>query len=177
MKKPVIIIVALFAATILLMNGFKGTSADGGGEWQDEIKWALASTTGEEIAAAGKPVYLFVTTDWCTFCKKMKSQTFSDPRVQQMLNELFVPIMVNPEQPGTAAFTGQEMAYADLARKLNVTGYPANFFFDAEGKLLGGQPGYIDANNFAELAEYIGDGHYTDKSFTEFQALPADKRR
>jgi len=176
MKKPVIIIFALLAAGILLINGFKGSSADSG-ERQDGVHWALASTTGEEIAAKGKPVYLFVSTDWCTFCNKMKSRTFTDLRVQKLLNELFVPIIINPEKPGMAAFTGHELAYADLARELGVTGYPANFFFDSKGKLIGGQPGYIDAKTFADLAEFVGDGHYTNKSFAEFMALPADQRR
>jgi thioredoxin-related protein len=176
MKKSVIMIIALFAAGILLINGFKGSSADSG-EWQDGIHWAVASTDSKDIAADGKPVYLFVSTDWCTFCKKMKSETFSDARVQKLLNELFVPITIDPEKPGTASFTGRELAYDDLAKELGVTGYPANFFFDSEGKLLGSQPGYIDAKTFADLVEFIGDGHYTSKSFSEFQALPADKRR
>jgi thioredoxin-related protein len=177
MKKTTIIIVALLAAAILLINGFKGSSADSGDEWREGIEWVAASISSEEIAAGGKPVYLFVSTDWCTFCNKMKSQTFSDARVQDLLNELLVPIIINPERPGTASFNGREQTYADLVKGLGVTGYPANFFFDSEGKLIGGQPGYIDASTFADLAEFVGDGHYTIKSFSEFRALPADQRR
>jgi thioredoxin-related protein len=177
MKKTTIIIVALLAAAILLINGFKGSSADGGDEWKEEIEWAMASVSSDKIAADGKPVYLFVSTDWCTFCNRMKAQTFSDIRVQELLNDLFVPIIINPEEPGTASFTGRELSYADLVKELGVTGYPANFFFDSEGELIGGQPGYIDADTFADLAEFVGDGHYADKSFAEFQALPTDQRR
>lgn len=177
MKKSVLIIIALFAASILVINGFKGQTEGSGGQWEDGIKWSLATTTQEEIAASGKPVYLFVTTDWCTFCKKMKAQTFSDAKVQGLLNELFYAIMINPEKPGMANFTGEELSYADLAKKLGVNGYPANFFFDSEGKLVGGQPGYIDSETFANIAEYVGDGHYKNTTFAKFEKLPADQRR
>jgi thioredoxin-related protein len=176
MKKSAIIAVALLGAAILLINGFKGSSAQGG-DWQKGIQWKLAATPSSDIASSGKPVYLFVSTDWCTFCKRMKAQTFGDEKVQKLLNELFVPIAINPEKPGMSNFTGEELSYADLAQKLNVTGYPASFFFDSDGKLLGGQPGFIDPQTFVDLAEYIGDGHYKNLSFAKFQALPSDQRR
>jgi len=177
MKKPVLVIVVLFAAVLLMMYGFKSPSAKSSGETAEGINWTVASTPQAEIEATGKPVYLFVSTDWCTFCKKMKSQTFTDPKVQELLNDLFVAITINPEKPGNVAFTGKEMSYSDLARQLGVTGYPANYFFGPDGKLIGGQPGYIDAKAFADIAEYIGDGHYKDINFNEFMKLPADKRR
>lgn len=177
MKKSVFLMVGLFLVSIFLINGFRGEFAGGGDEWQDGINWTTASITKDEIAATGKPVYLFVTTDWCTFCKKMKASTFTDPKVQKLLNELFVAIPLNPEKPGTANFTGEALTYSDLARKLKVGGYPASFFFAPDGQLIGSQPGYIEAEMFADIAEYIGDGYYKDYSFPKFQALPADKRR
>lgn len=176
MKKSIFIVIALFAVSLLVINGFKGQSTVDESS-PDGIKWSPATITQEEIAASGKPIYLFVTTDWCTFCKKMKAQTFSDSKVRKLLDELFVAVAVNPEKPGTAAFTGEELSYADLAKKLGVTGYPASYFFDSKGELIGGQPGYIDAETFADLAEYVGDGHYTDYTFARFRQLPADQRR
>jgi thioredoxin-related protein len=107
----------------------------------------------------------------------MKAQTFIDPKVKTLLNELFYPITINPETPGTAAFTGEELGYRDLVGRLGVTGYPASFFFDPQGNLLGGQPGFVDAATFAEIAEYVGDGHYAKYSFAEFKELPADQKR
>jgi thioredoxin-related protein len=176
MRKPVIIIVVLFIASLLLINGFKGESPSGG-DWNAAINWTDAAITNDDIKSSGKPVYLFVSTEWCTYCKKMKGGTFSDAKVQKLLNELFVSITINPETPGTANFTGEELTFAELAQKLRVTGYPASFFFDEQGQLIGGQPGYIKADAFAELAEFVGDGHYKQRSYSEFQSLPADQRR
>jgi len=165
MKKTALIVVAIFAAGLLVINGFKGGSKAGTGEWAQEIKWTKASISKSEILAAAKPVFLFVHTEWCTYCRKMKSETFADPRVQQLLNDKFVALEINPETDGIADFTGEKLTYADLARRLRVNGYPMSFFFAPDGKLIAGQPGYIGAKEFADLAERIGSGHDTNNSF------------
>jgi len=177
MKKPVIIIVVLFIAAILVINGFQAESSADRGDWKEGIQWSEPSMTQESVIARDKPVYLFVSTEWCTYCKKMKNNTFTDEKVQTLLNELFTVIYINPEKQGTARFTGEELSYADLARNLGVNGYPANYFFEPGGKLIGGQPGYLDAKMFADLAEYIGDDHYKSYTFTKFRQLPGEQRR
>jgi thioredoxin-related protein len=177
MKKPVILIVGLFAVSLLLINAFDNHPSQAGDDWQIGINWADASITQEEIISTGKPVYLFVTTEWCTFCKKMKAQTFTDPKIQKLLNELFIAISINPEKPGAVRFTGENLSYSALAKKLKVGGYPASFFFDSKGKMIGGRPGFIDPGSFADIAEYVGDGHHAKISFTEFKSLPPDQRR
>jgi thioredoxin-related protein len=177
MKKTILVAVALAAIVLLAITGFRGQSGSSGADWQDKIEWQDPSVSLSEITEGGKPIYLFVTTEWCTYCKKMKSETFSDPEVQALLNELFVPIALNPELDGTAGFLGVKQSYMDAARQLGVSGYPANFFIDATGKILGGRPGYIGAEEMVELAEFIGDGHYTSMSYNDFRNLPADQRR
>jgi thioredoxin-related protein len=177
MRKTIIVAVALAVIGLLAVTGFRGQSGSSGADWQDKIEWQDPSVSLSDITAGGKPVYLFVTTEWCTYCTKMKKETFTDPNVQALLNDLFVPIIVNPELDGTANFLGENMSYRDAARHLGVSGYPANFFIDPDGKVLGGRPGYIGAAEFAELAEFVGDGHYSSMSFTDFRKLSADKRR
>jgi thioredoxin-related protein len=177
MRKPIFVIIAVVAVGILILSGFMGSSGKAGSDWQKKIAWADPAMTKADIAAKGKPIYLFISTEWCTFCKKMKGETFADAKVQNLLNTLFTPLTINPETEGTVNFTGEQLTYAELANKLGVKGYPANFFFRADGTLIGGQSGYMDPATFADLSEYIGDGHYTKYSFSTFQGLPSDKRR
>ena len=68
------------------------------------------------------------------------------------------------------------MSYKDLAARLGVNGYPASFFFTAEGTLIGGQPGYLEPTLFADLTQYVGGGYYTTYKFPDFQKLPREKR-
>lgn len=177
MKKPILAIVVVFFIGILILSGLTGSSGKAGGDWQKKIAWADPAMSKTDVAVKGKPIYLFVSTEWCSFCKKMKGETFADPKVQDMLNSLFTPLTINPEIEGTASFTGVKLTYAELAKMLGVKGYPANFFFRADGTLIGGQAGYMDPAMFADLAEYIGDSHYSKYSFSTFQSLPSDKRR
>ena len=164
MKKTILIVVAIFIAGVLVINGFKGGSSASTGEWLEKITWAKASISKDEITAAGKPVFLYLHTDWCTFCKKMKNETFVDAHVQQVLNERFIAIEINPESEGIVNFTGEEMTYADLARRLRVNGYPMSFFFASDGKLIGGQPGYIGAKDFADVAKRVSGSSDTKNS-------------
>lgn len=177
MKKSILVILAVLIAGFLVVNGFQGSSGVKAGEGQKGITWQDPAITKADIAKAGKPVYLFVHTEWCTFCKKMKASTFADPKVQELLNDKFIALEINPETSGTTNFLGEKLSYADAAARLGVRGYPASYFFGPDGSLLGGQPGFIDAAMFADIAEYIGDGYYKNYSFDEYRALPADKKK
>ncbi|MEZ5357325.1 MAG: thioredoxin fold domain-containing protein [Candidatus Zixiibacteriota bacterium] len=168
MKKPAIIIIAILFIAWLGYNGFVNKSATAGSAWQDDISWTDAGITKDELAAKNKPVFLFITTDWCTFCKKMKGETFADPDIQNLLSDKFVNIVVDPEKEGTARFTGEELSYKDLASKLGVTGYPTSVFYSDGGEVIGIQPGYIGVKDMKQITEYIGDGHYKDKSFQDY---------
>jgi thioredoxin-related protein len=169
MKKSVLIVIALALVGLLATYGFSGRTGTSGNAWQKNITWTDPGISLDTIKALGKPVYLFVTTEWCTFCKRMKSETFGDTTIQQKLNTLFTNITVNPETNGTANFTGEGLSYQQLAKKLRVSGYPASFFFGPDGKLIGGQAGYLDPTLFADLADYIGGGYYINQSFSAFQ--------
>jgi len=179
MNKQTFTVLIIIVIGALAIYGFKGqgdSAAGGRGEWREKITWTEPLISGDKIAGGGKPVFLFVSTEWCTFCKKMKAETFVDPGVQNLLNERFVNIIMNPETDGMARFTGEDISFADLARKLGVSGYPAPFFFSPEGQLIGGQPGYLGADMFSDLAEYVGGEFYKEYKFDEFMKLPETER-
>lgn len=148
--------------------GFVDKSATAGSAWQDDITWTDAGITQAELTAQNKPVFLFISTDWCTYCKKMKRETFADPSVQKILNDKFVNIYLDPEKEGTARFMGEDVSYKELASQLGVTGYPTSAFFSSEGKILGVQPGYLGVDDLTKITDYIGGGHYKDKSFQDY---------
>ncbi|MCK5125240.1 MAG: thioredoxin fold domain-containing protein [candidate division Zixibacteria bacterium] len=169
MNKTIVGIVALFFVSWLVIYGFKGQfGSDSGGAWQEDITWSETDITKEQLASVGKPVYIFFSTEWCTYCRKMKTETFTDPDIQNNLSNKFVSLYINPETSGTVRFSGEEMSYKDLTKKLGVTGYPTSAFYSDAGELIGVQPGYLDTENLKQLTDYIGDGYYKDKTFQEF---------
>lgn len=97
--------------------------------------------------ARGKPVMLDLYADWCVACKEFEKYTFSDPQVQQALQNTVLL------QADVTANSAQDVA---LLKHLQVLGLPTILFFDEDGNE---QPalrvtGFMDANTFrAHLRE------------------------
>ena len=97
--------------------------------------------------ARGKPVMLDLYADWCVACKEFEKYTFSDPQVQQALQNTVLL------QADVTANSAQDVA---LLKHLQVLGLPTILFFDENGNE---QPalrvtGFMDAAGFrAHLRE------------------------
>ena len=74
--------------------------------------------------ARGKPVMLDLYADWCVACKEFEKYTFSDPQVQQALQNTVLL------QADVTANSAQDAA---LLKHLQVLGLPTILFFDEEG--------------------------------------------
>lgn len=74
--------------------------------------------------ARGKPVMLDLYADWCVACKEFEKYTFSDPQVQQALQNTVLL------QADVTANSAQDVA---LLKHLQVLGLPTILFFDEDG--------------------------------------------
>ncbi|AXF66561.1 MULTISPECIES: protein-disulfide reductase DsbD [unclassified Leclercia] len=75
--------------------------------------------------AQGKPVMLDLYADWCVACKEFEKYTFSDPQVQNALNDTVLL------QANVTANGPEDKA---LLKALNVLGLPTILFFNAQGE-------------------------------------------
>ncbi len=106
---------------------FKGT-------WQELL---------DEAKRTGKPFFVDFYTDWCGPCKMMDKQTFKNADVGEYAEQHFLAYKINAEK-------GEGIA---LANKYNVNAYPSIYFFNAEGKRIGKEVGFQDANRFLYTME------------------------
>ena len=83
----------------------------------ETLNTALAS-------AQGKPVMLDLYADWCVACKEFEKYTFSDPQVQQALQNTVLL------QADVTANSAEDVA---LLKHLQVLGLPTILFFDENG--------------------------------------------
>ncbi len=77
-------------------------------EWSTDIEGSL-----RRAASSGKPALLHFTASWCSYCRRMEQNTYSDSRVIARINSQFVPVKVDADRNRS------------LLKELGVQGLPA----------------------------------------------------
>lgn len=122
----------------------------------------------EKAQAENKYILVDFYTDWCTYCKKMDKEVFAQESIKRRLRNSFAAVKVNAEASQKIKFMGKEMAQKDLAKTFNVHSYPTIWFLDSRGEPIAPLPGYLEADKFAVVLDYISGGHYKTTAFSEY---------
>ena len=127
----------------------------------------------EGLTKAGKEnkaVLIDFYTDWCHWCKVMDEKTFRDKAVEKKLKERFVTVRVNAESMNEkVTYRNQTFSNPQLTRSFGVTGYPSLAFLTAKGDPITVVPGYVPAENFLQILNYVDKKCYEKQvSFEEF---------
>src|SRR5512140_1797373 len=111
-----------------LLTLFVGLSATGLGS--ELIHFRDTTTSWQNVlsiaAKEKKLVFIDAYTDWCSWCKVMDRETFSDKTVADVLNEKFVPVRYEMETGFGAV----------MSAKYRVNGFPTFLIFTSDGKLV-----------------------------------------
>lgn len=110
----------------------------------------------------GTLIMLDFYTDWCSWCKRLDRDTFSDARVRKELAAI-VALRLNAEKAGE-----------QLAVSLGVGSYPTIVFLDAEGDEVDRVLGYLPPDKFLERIRRIRTGDTFSACLERLEADPAD---
>ncbi|MFZ4262536.1 thioredoxin family protein [Sphingobacterium sp. HJSM2_6] len=69
-----------------------------------EINWLSFESLNDSLASNPKPVFIFIHTDWCVYCKKMLNEAFQDPEIIKKVNQAYYAIQFDAEQIDTIRF-------------------------------------------------------------------------
>lgn len=124
-------VVQMFGLTAFVLTVFAmvvpSTAAEKGASlWHRDVGEAWKATQ-----SGTRPMLLFVTMDGCTYCQKMKHETYADDGVKAALRESFV------------AAAAQAENNPSLVRRFNIESYPTTIIFAPNGKVLDSIVGYI----------------------------------
>ena len=132
MKAKIIRNAAVVAAIIFFFH-----QAAYAASWQSNLKSALG-----EAKDLQKPLMVDFYTDWCGWCKKLDSDTYSDSKVAGLCKK-FICVKVDADKN------------QDLAQKYEVSGYPTIIFLDYEGNVDKKIAGYLGPADFANAMEDV----------------------
>jgi thiol-disulfide isomerase/thioredoxin/YHS domain-containing protein len=93
--------------------------------WSEDVEASL-----QHAAAAGRPVLMEFTADWCVYCKRMEKTTFTDPAVAARVAEKFIAVRVDADK------------HKDLVSELGIKGLPAILIVSPELQILERISGY-----------------------------------
>lgn len=102
----------------------------------------------EDAMINNQPVMFDLYADWCVSCKEMEAFTFTDPQVQQSMNEFMLI------QTDVTKNDAQDKA---LLKSIGVFGPPAIIFYDRNGEEIKGQRvvGYMNAEKFNQRLQQV----------------------
>jgi len=159
---------------ILILITLLGLSLLG---FSQEIKWISFEKAVELNKTTPKKIIVDVYTDWCHWCKVMDKQTFSNPKIAELISKDFYAVKLNAEGKDKITFqdkefnfvpSGQrgvhELAYALLGGQMS---FPSLVFLDQENKMIDKIPGYLKPADLEPLLHIVKDELYKDKEKLE----------
>lgn len=109
-----------------------------------KINWLdSAATAVKQQRDTGRPLLIYVTADYCGYCRKMERETWSDAKVSQRIQETVVALKIDAKKN------------PDLVKRLEVEGLPTTLLFDSEGNLIQRISGYSRAAKVMELLDSV----------------------
>ena len=103
----------------------------------DWLPWQNESFN--KARASNKLILLDVGTEWCSACNQMHHETYTDPKVKQLIQQNFIAIHVDAE------------AEPDLGERYGFWGWPALIFIKPDGEHVGFFRGSRPAEVFSQM--------------------------
>ncbi|MDR3613603.1 MAG: DUF255 domain-containing protein [Candidatus Obscuribacterales bacterium] len=102
--------------------------------WGHDLRRSL-----NEARSSNKLILVDVYTDWCHWCKELDRQVYSDPQVASYLNNNFVCVKVNGDDPTLGNW---------VKTKYDVNGFPAIIMLKDKETVVGRIGGFMPKEQF-----------------------------
>lgn len=126
---------------------------------------------GLELAKSqNKKVLINICVDSDSWCEKMKS-VYKNNKAKSLIKNYFIYVKLNAQGTEKYNYKGSKYTASELAKLFGVTGYPTHVFLNSDGSIIyflydgntnGNFSGYLDADEFVKLLEYIATNKYKD---------------
>ena len=157
---------------LLLTSAVLGVSAQ-----ESAVRWYSIEEAVALAQTSPRPIFVDAYTDWCGWCKKLDSDTFSNPVIAEILNNRYYAVKFDAEGKEDVTFQGRkfvndgslgkthQLAYALLQGKL---GYPTVVFLTAKSELITPVSGYKTPAQIEPMLNYFAGTSWQKQSYDDF---------
>jgi len=136
---------------------------------KDSVHWLGFNEGLDKAKKENKPILIDFYTDWCTWCKEMEKQVFGHKEVAKYINDNFIAVKCNAESQQRVLYKDRHYTQRELSFAMSVTSYPTTLFMTHEAAPITRLPGYVPAEVYLDVIEYINLGAYDKMNFEEWQ--------
>jgi thioredoxin-related protein len=133
-----------------------------------ELSWKSFDEGANLAKTEHKKVLVDVYTDWCTWCKKMDREVYTNEQVAKALKASYVVVKLNAESSKQLTYNGNSFTETQLARAMGVTGYPTTLFLDSDAKPITKVAGFIPGKDFVNIVRFIGEDYYKTTTYQDY---------
>jgi thioredoxin-related protein len=105
---------------------------------------------------SNKKLLIDVYTDWCSWCKKMDKEVYTNREVKNAVQSYFVPVKVNAESSREFTYDGPRLSEMGVARAMGVDGYPTTVFLTSNAEPIAKVAGYLDSQELLKVLRSVG---------------------
>ncbi len=129
-----------FMIMVLTIASLVASSPVGAQVTANRIHWAHSPERAMSLARDSHlPILAFVTSENCTYCRKMERETWSNPQIIAQTQAGFIPLKLHASQ------------HRKLVAELGVRAFPSTILFTPEGNVINGAKGFLRPNQLAGL--------------------------
>lgn len=111
-----------------------------------------------------RPVFMFIYTDWCTYCERMKQTTLKNKQIVQDLNQKYWYIDLDGESKRDIHFLGERYSFLQtgittsthqLAKKYGTIDgklfYPVSVIINSDGTIRWRHSGFLSNKDLGKV--------------------------
>ena len=145
-----------------------------------QVEWMSFEAALEKSKTAPRKIFVDVYTEFCSYCRKMDKETFSNQYIAKYLNENFYPVKLDAQQRNDITFKnkvyhyvnrGGQNSYHQLAAEImnGRLSYPTIVFLDEKADVIQSIPGYRGALEFELFITYFGENQHKAMPWTSYK--------